>query len=487
MAEVSSKRRKAANELAVTAPAVPEREHLRTCEACGQQFDPRNLGDVLHHEMPGHTPLPEEPAPEVLRFIPPLMPTLADEPPEGAGWIHEIKYDGYRTQIHVHEGRVRAYTRNAYDWTERYHPLVAAAASLPCRSSILDGEVIVQDEQGRSDFAAIRSTIAERPEELVFMAFDLLHLNGRDLRKLPLEERREKLRQLIGEADPRQPIHFSEHIAGIGAEVFAAADRMGLEGIVSKRLGSRYCSGPSKNWLKVKTFTEEEFLVIGTSKGDRAPVALLAREDGGALTYAGGAMVTLPQPERDRFWQTAEKLRASEPPLPMEPRKETGWLRPGLRVRVRTLRGEEPVRHATVKAILGEEPSPEPLRRRKAPVRPSAEPHLPNPKIDRAALRRYYEAIAPIMLPWVGDRPSTCYAAPAGPAGSSETSIIRQPSPARSGPLSSGCRWCRRTVEPKSTSLSPALKGSASVSRLTRSSSTAGVARPTMLRSRTVW
>jgi ATP-dependent DNA ligase len=121
---------------------------------------------------------------------------------------------------------------------------------------------------------------------------------------------------------------------------------------VSKKLGSKYVSGHGKGWLKIKTFESRDYLVVGTERGNRAPVALLASEEDGALKYGGGAMITLPEPLRDRFWQRAERLRSDKPPLVMVPRKDATWLKPGLRVRVKTLRGEELARHATVTAIL---------------------------------------------------------------------------------------------------------------------------------------
>jgi ATP-dependent DNA ligase len=199
----------------------------------------------------------------------------------------------------------------------------------------------------------LRSAIAKRRRSgFVFMAFDLLHLDGHDLRRLPLEERRAQLRELLGESDPSQPLHYSDELRGDGRQVFAAAESMGLEGIVSERLGSRYRSGPAKSWVKIKTLDEAEFVVIGTSKGDRAPLALLAREGDDGLVYAGGAMVTLPQADRDRFWQSIELVRAPKPPIPMEPRKETRWTKPVMRVRAKFLRGEEMLRHATVTALL---------------------------------------------------------------------------------------------------------------------------------------
>jgi DNA ligase D-like protein (predicted ligase) len=280
-----------------------------------------------------------------------MAPTLADEVPTGDDWLHEIKHDGYRTQLVVDGGQARAFTRRGYDWTGRYPAIVATAERLFCASAVIDGEVIVQDAQGRSDFGAFRAAMSSRPEELIFMAFDLLHLNGRDLRSAPLLERRARLEELLGANDPGCCIHFSDHVMGSGQALFEAAEAAGLEGIVSKRVGGRYRSGPAKSWLKVKCFGEDEFVVIGTARGERAPVALLARLTSEGLEYAGAAMVTLADPEREAFWRANELLKTERPALPMALRKETSWLRPEMKVRARFMRGEEMLRHATVRAI----------------------------------------------------------------------------------------------------------------------------------------
>ncbi len=339
--------RKELNALPVAAPDLSENYHLYRCQACRQMVDRRSLGDVLTHEEPAHAPTREG-----LSFITPMMPTLVDAPPEGDEWQHEIKYDGYRTQLVIDGGQARAFTRNGYDWTGKYPGVVRAAEDLWCASAIIDGEVIIQDEQGRSDFGSFKSAMETRPEELVFMAFDLLSLNGGDLRSKPLIERRQSLQELLGTNDPSCCIHFSDHVVGSGADLFLAADQMGLEGIVSKRITSRYRSGPTKSWLKVKSFGEGEFIVIGTARGERAPTALLARETADGLEYAGSAMVTLPEPDRETFWRLNELLKVERSALPLVPRKETSWLRPAMRVRVKFLKGEEMLRHATVRAIV---------------------------------------------------------------------------------------------------------------------------------------
>ena len=180
-----------------------------------------------------------------LAFIPPLKPTLTAKPPEGDGWLHEVKHDGYRTQLIVEAGAARAFTMNGHDWTDRYPELVAAAGKLKCRTAILDGEAVVQREDGVADFHALRRALSAEPHRIVYFAFDLLHLDGEDLRKLPLIERRARLEKLLGARNPKSPLQFSDAVGGDGAKFFAAADQLGLEGIVSKRKNSRYYSGDS--------------------------------------------------------------------------------------------------------------------------------------------------------------------------------------------------------------------------------------------------
>jgi bifunctional non-homologous end joining protein LigD len=289
---------------------------------------------------------------KTLSFIPPMVPALAAEPPEGEGWSHEIKYDGYRTEIVIEAHNAHAFTRNGYDWTERYRPVVDAARRLHCRSAILDGEMIVQDPHGRSDFGALRNAITHHPSRLIFYAFDLLAFDDRDLRPRPLIDRRVCLAELLGDPDPASPIQFSAHVIGHGAAMFESADAMGLEGIVSKKLGSRYRSGRTTAWLKIKCFAEGEFVVVGIERGDGAPTALVARQISGDLEYAGNAMVTLAEPERELFWTEMEHLKRDAPALPMRKRSGVQWVTPAVRLRVRYLKGSDKLRHATVRRLV---------------------------------------------------------------------------------------------------------------------------------------
>ena len=178
-------------------------------------------------------------------FIQPCQPTLAAAPPAGAGWLHEMKHDGYRLLARKEADRVRLWTRYGTDFTGRLPAIADAVARLTVDNALIDGEAVVFRPDGHSDFAALRTRAGG--ELAAFVAFDLLSLDGDDLRQRPLEARREALARLVAGVDA---IQFSAAFTTEGATVFAHACKLGLEGIVSKRLGSRYRSGPSRNWLK---------------------------------------------------------------------------------------------------------------------------------------------------------------------------------------------------------------------------------------------
>jgi bifunctional non-homologous end joining protein LigD len=180
-------------------------------------------------------------------FIHPCRPSVSKQPPTGELWAHEVKHDGYRLQVHVRAGRVRLYTMNAADWTERYPLIVEEAARLKC-DAVLDCEVICQDEDGRANFDRLHSRCFEH--EAIACAFDLLKLDGDDLRRQPLSERKASLLKLLGRS--QGGIQYVWHVEADGKEAFDAACELGLEGIVSKRLIAPYKSGPCRSWIKVK-------------------------------------------------------------------------------------------------------------------------------------------------------------------------------------------------------------------------------------------
>ncbi len=220
----------------------------------------------------------------------PQLATPADAAPTGKGWIHEIKYDGYRTLVFVEDGKVRMITRNGHDWTARYSALAKALARLPCKSALLDGEVVVQDPRGVTSLNLLEQALSEGDSHgMTYFAFDLCYLDGHDLSACRLADRKAALAGLV---DPlineRSPIQLSDHVEGDGQALFIQASRMGLEGIVSKRADARYVQARASSWLKVKRVEVGAFVVIGflTNMPKNASSLILAEERNGELVYA---------------------------------------------------------------------------------------------------------------------------------------------------------------------------------------------------------
>jgi ATP-dependent DNA ligase len=188
--------------------------------------------------------------PHPIGFIPPCLPSKVTRPPSGPLWVHEIKHDGYRLMVRWDGQRVRCFTRDGYDWADRLPSIVEAARSMTKTTCLIDGEAVILNDEGASDFQALRGR--GRGSEVVLIAFDLLEQDGEDLRDLPLIKRKRRLKKLFGLTEAWRAIQYGDHLTGNGAVVFDHVSRMGLEGIVSKRLDSPYRSGPSKTWLKSK-------------------------------------------------------------------------------------------------------------------------------------------------------------------------------------------------------------------------------------------
>ncbi|RUT85520.1 MULTISPECIES: RNA ligase family protein [unclassified Mesorhizobium] len=276
-----------------------------------------------------------------LKFIPPMEPELVDTPPEGEEWIHEIKFDGYRTQLIKDEDGIRLLTRRGYDWTARYQVLADQAASIEADDFIIEGEVIIVDADGRSDFHALQSAVSSREpsQDYYLVAFDLLHMNAHDLRNMPLEDRRHILQGTIL-AGGR--IQFSEAMPGTGDAVYYLADQTGQEGIVSKRKDSLYRSGPTKNWRKIKCYDEKEMEIIGVQRDPGQAARVLMADKG---RYVGAANVQFKFDKRKHLWDRVQGKVGG--PVPKGLKKDKAeWLKPGLVGRVKFLKGEEQLRHA---------------------------------------------------------------------------------------------------------------------------------------------
>src|SRR5262245_17548202 len=287
-----------------------------------------------------------------LRFIEPQLASPVDQPPDGKHWIHEIKHDGYRSQVVIERDRARVFSRNGYDWSDRYPGIVRAAAKLQCKSAIIDGEAIVQNGHGASDFEALQSALRRQPHSIILYAFDLLHLDGKDLRQETLLERRANLQALIGDDDESR-IQFSDEFDGDGNTLFKACAEQALEGIVSKHALALYRSGRSRTWLKTKCFTESTFVVVGTDRDRKTGAlrALLAHPDDFGLIYAGAAFIALAGEQRRQFFAEIEHLATSWEMFKSSRMSDVKWCHPKLRVEVKHLVGSKMLRHATVRAL----------------------------------------------------------------------------------------------------------------------------------------
>ncbi|MDR2877537.1 MAG: non-homologous end-joining DNA ligase [Chromatiales bacterium] len=212
-------------------------------------------------------------------FMPPQLAAPVDTPPQGAHWLHEIKYDGYRVLILIASGQVRIDTRSGLDWTEKFPGIARACAELKAVDAIIDGEAVILDTQGISRFSLLQQAIKHHRAEILLMAFDLLQLDGEDLRPLPLLERKQRLKTLLKNAP--EELRYCDHQSGSGKAMLSAACAMGLEGIISKRDDLPYTAGRSPAWSKIHCICRAEFVIGGyrpSSARDRPFASLLLGE-----------------------------------------------------------------------------------------------------------------------------------------------------------------------------------------------------------------
>ncbi len=196
-------------------------------------------------------------------FVEPQLATLANTPPEGPDWLFELKHDGYRAQLALGAGQARIYTRSGLDWSERFPELITAGLTLGLEGALLDGEIVVTDAEGRSDFGLLQQALDGSGGAMSLVAFDLLQLAGRDLRAEPLLERKRLLAEALGERGHKGPVLYGDHVVGDGSAFLAETARLGLEGIVAKQAEAPYRSGRGHGWLKVKTSARQEFVIVG--------------------------------------------------------------------------------------------------------------------------------------------------------------------------------------------------------------------------------
>jgi bifunctional non-homologous end joining protein LigD len=389
-------------------------------------------------------------------FIPPQLATLVDRPPDDANWIHEIKIDGYRIYARCQDGAVRLMTRTGQDWTHRFKPIAAALSALPARQYAIDGEIAVLDERGTSNFSALQEALSNGTEDRFhFIAFDLLHLDGYDLRQVALRDRKSLLRRLL--AAPPASVAFSDDISGGGATVFAHACQMRLEGVVSKRADRPYESGRSGSWVKSKCVMRQEFVIGGFTdpKTARAGIGALAigYYKDGKFHYAGRVGTGFSQMVSQALAKQLRKLAQSESAfvdIPREARRSVHWVKPSLVCEVEFLAWTRDgvLRHPSFQGLREDKPAVE--VKRESPMKPdragaatsrTAKLSAPTKKtstenavagvtithpdrvvfpadgITKLQLAEYYGAIAKFILPHLVDRPLSLLRCPGGIGG----------------------------------------------------------------------
>jgi bifunctional non-homologous end joining protein LigD len=275
------------------------------------------------------------------RALPPYRAQLAllvDEPPGGDGWLHEVKYDGYRIGCAIAGGEVTLWSRRAKDWTAHFPEVADAARRLPARSALLDGEVAVLLPDGRTSFQALQNAFAGPGRgSLAYFAFDLLHLDGEDVAQLPLEDRKAALRRLLG--DGAGIVRYAPHVVGGGEAAFREACRLGLEGIVSKRRGEPYRPGRGASWVKTKCVLRQELVVGGFTDPEGAArdgigALLVGTFEGRELRFAGkvgtGFTNAGARALRARLAPLATAECPFTPPPAGRPARNAHWVRPEL-------------------------------------------------------------------------------------------------------------------------------------------------------------
>ena len=367
------------------------------------------------------------------RFREPQKATLVDHVPAGAGWIHEMKYDGYRCLLAIADGKARIYTRSGLDWTDRFPEIAAAARALPVRSALLDGEIVAVDDKGKTDFGALQQAIGEGGRGLALFLFDALEIDGEDLAKRPTVERKARLAALLD--TPRPPLLYADHIVGKGEQLFEAMCRAGQEGIVSKKADAAYRSGRTKAWLKIKCTNRQEFVIVGWTESDKAGrgfrALLLAVNEGGTLRYAGKVGTGFSNADQEALLERFRRIETKSPTV-AAPRSETRgahWVKPDLVAEIAfgSITSDGILRHASFLGLRGDKPAEEVVAERPQPLAdeaPDDDIKISNPqrmlfpevKVTKGDLAAYYRAIGPAMLPWVAERPVSLVRCPQGRA-----------------------------------------------------------------------
>ena len=377
-------------------------------------------------------------------FVKPALAALVEAAPSGPDWLFEIKYDGYRMQARIDGGKVKLLTRSGLDWTSRFKATAQAFRALKLPSALIDGEIVVENESGVSSFSALQQALCGgQTDRAVFYTFDLLYLDGRDLRPLPLVERKDLLQQAIDDVGSGGQIRFSEHLVEDGAVMARHACRLGLEGIIAKRADAAYRSGRSDTWRKIKCTSSLEFVIAGYMPSTAAPRAvgslILGVYEGDTLVHVGRCGTGFTNTVARDLWTKLEPLQVKAPPfrevLSPLAKRNAKWVAPKLvcEVTLRAFTGDGQLRHASFRT-LRPDIQPEEVVRAKPASKAMAgakettesDVRLTHPDrvlwedvgLTKQGLFEFYAEIADHILPHLTGRPLSFVRCPDGTGGS---------------------------------------------------------------------
>jgi len=368
-------------------------------------------------------------------FRSPQLATLADHVPPGPGWLHEVKYDGYRALIAVGGGKARAFTRTGLDWSEKFAAIVGAFERLDLPPCLIDGEVAALDTNGKPNFRILQEALKEGGAPLAYFAFDLLELDGEDLTGLPNRERKQRLEALLKGAP--EPIHYADHVER-GEELFEALCREAYEGIVSKRADAPYRGRRTQSWLKVKCTCRQEFVIIGWTTSDKQRgfrALLLGTWIGDTLHYAGKAGTGFTMARIDELMAKMKPLERKTAPVDDTPRaavRGAHWIAPKLVAEIAYTETTAPLgqggvlRHPSFLGLREDKPAKDVKPEKAQPV-VEEDPFgikisnpdrviYPESGITKGELAAYYAAMADPILRFAGGRPVSLVRCPQGRA-----------------------------------------------------------------------
>lgn len=371
------------------------------------------------------------------KFRPVQLATLVDTVPTGNLWMHEIKFDGYRALIAAAGDKVVVLTRSGLDWTDKFAPLAAHIAALDLPACLIDGEIIARGKDGNPDFSSLQAVLKRgkgshgEDQPLEFHAFDLLELSGEDLAAMPNIERKERLEALLADAAP--PVFVADHVIGAGEALYKAMCGAGQEGIIAKRIDAPYRGRRTRDWVKVKCTRRQEFVIVGwaksSAKGRPFSSLLLGQYEGKILVYRGKVGTGFDAESLADLAGRLEKLARKTPPLGVDKAEARGasWVTPKLvaEVAFAELTSEGRVRHGSFIGLRSDKKA-RAVEQETAQAAPQAELSVTITNRDRVIfpesgdtkgdLADYYAAVAPLMLPFVANRPISLVRCPQGRA-----------------------------------------------------------------------